>query len=294
MEGVELRIATIGGGVDLRRSGVAPAAHLRRVALGVGEDHLPLLVRLGTDLLGPFLTFGAGPGGDFLPVGAHPVVDAVEDRLAPATGVVGQVDALDADVGDLDAEGGRTLVDPRDEFGGDVATTGLRQLAQRAAVDQVPQGVLDDRRQAGHGLGLDAAAGRAVVLRDVGDAPCDEVVDLDVLLLRREVTLVVGRHRQESTVEGPHGVDQGGLEAQPRLDVLLDDLAEAEHEGRFALVHGVERAASEDEGDGTAEQQVGKVSDHVSGSLRGTGVPVPAGRAAVRWHRRPGPARRDG
>src|SRR2546427_907682 len=102
IEGSELRVAPERLGEQLRRFRIAVALHLLRVAIRLGDDHLALPVGVGANLFALCRAGGAQFVGDALALGLHPAIDRIGDGRR-------EVDALDAHIGDLDAEGLRLV-----------------------------------------------------------------------------------------------------------------------------------------------------------------------------------------
>src|SRR5690606_10291837 len=213
-------IATVGPGIDPCRFGIALAAQLLRVALGLGQDHGLLAVGLRTDLLRQLLALGTQLAGDLLALGAHAPVHLL-DHLAAG----GQVDALDPDVDDADAQGGRAAVDSPQLARDDLVAVAGYHLLQRAGVDLVAQRIPDDRSQARDGDSL-VATGGAVERARVVDLSDGEEVDADVLLFGGQVALGLRVEDLQATIVDMRGLDQRPLEMQAGTDVGAHDLAQ--------------------------------------------------------------------
>src|SRR2546428_1297354 len=97
VEGIELGILTVRGGIDRRRLGVSVALGLLRLLVGVGQDHFALPIRVGTDLLRLGRALRAQLVGDALALRLHPLIDLRQHFL-------GQLDPAQAHVDDLDAD----------------------------------------------------------------------------------------------------------------------------------------------------------------------------------------------
>src|SRR6266705_5263269 len=97
VEGVELGILPICGGIDRRRLGVAGSLGLLRRPVSVGEDHLTLPIGVGADLLRLRRALRAQFVGDALALGFHALVDLRQNFL-------GQLDPAQADLDDLDPD----------------------------------------------------------------------------------------------------------------------------------------------------------------------------------------------
>src|SRR5438034_3742218 len=97
VEGVELRILSVRGGVDRRGLRVAVALRLLRLLVGIGQNHFALPIRIGADLLGLGRALRAQLVGDALALGFHALVDLRQHFL-------GQLDAAQANVDEPDAD----------------------------------------------------------------------------------------------------------------------------------------------------------------------------------------------
>src|SRR5690606_37711435 len=106
LEGIERGVAIGGLGVDPCSARIALASQPLGVALGLGDDHLALPVGLRADGLCLLRTFGAQAAGDLVALGPHAAVDVLDDLA-----VGRQVDALQPQVDDPDADGGGAPVD---------------------------------------------------------------------------------------------------------------------------------------------------------------------------------------
>jgi len=141
VERVELGVHPVGLRVDRRRPGVALALDLLGIAVCLGQQHLALAVRIGTDLLAlgradrPLLV------GDALALGLHAAVHRLADLRD-------EVDALQPDVDDLDAEVLGGFLHGDANFLHRLLALARRDLVDRAAVDRVVQRVAHERRDA--------------------------------------------------------------------------------------------------------------------------------------------------
>ncbi len=120
VEPKEIRVLVEGRGIGPVPLGVALALDALRFAGGVGLDHRHLAVGRGADAPRRALAFGTPFGGLALPLGLHPAIDRLHVGLR-------QVDALDTDIDDLDAE--------RLGFGVHLARDGAHQFLAPVAHD---------------------------------------------------------------------------------------------------------------------------------------------------------------
>src|SRR5690606_34390755 len=230
---------------------------------GLGQDHGPLAVGLGADLLRGLLALGSQPAGNLLALGPHPPVH-VGDHLA----VGRQVDPLDPQVDDADADGGRALVDLLQLLGEQLVAGAGHDLGQGARVDLVAQRVLDERRQALHRDRL-VATGGAVERAHLLDHAYREAVHGDVLALGGQVALRFGVEHLQAAVELERLLDHRDLEVQAGPGGALDATELQDHRG-LALAHHVDRAEQhEDRGDGDCNPYSAAVHRDGSWLVRG-------------------------
>ena len=210
----ELRVLAERLGEDRRRLGVAVALDLLRVAVRLGDDHFALAVGVGADLLALGRAGGAQLVGDLLALGRHAAVDRFGD-------VADEVDALDADVEDLDAEGLGVVAEAAAHVEHHLVALGREHAADRALGHLLVERRMHDRRQAR----LEVLHVGAVVqdeLARIVDAPLHEPVDDQALLLGREDRPRLGAvERLDATVE-----EDDVLERRRQLELqagLLND-----------------------------------------------------------------------
>ena len=128
IERVELGVLPERRGVDRRRLGVAFALDLLRLPVGFGEDDLALAIGVGADLLRLGAALRAQLVGDALALRFHALVDLRQH-------FVGQLDAPQAHVDDLDADRARVGVDLLPRLGHDLVALGRDHLVDGALVD---------------------------------------------------------------------------------------------------------------------------------------------------------------
>jgi hypothetical protein len=160
----------------------------------------------------------------------------------PSADVVGQVDALQAHVDDLDADAAQVGVGVLAHQLHDVVALAGHHVMHGALAEFHLQAVGDGLLQAPRGALL--VAHRDVVLLDVENAPLDERVHRHRDVARGEeaerLGIVVG---QDAHVEGAHVLHQRPLEVQPGLGDDLLHLAQLEDDGVLALVDGEHHGA---------------------------------------------------
>ena len=139
---------------------------------------------------------------------------------------------------------------------GDVRACAGDQVVERARGELEAQRILDDRSEALVGEGLvRIRTERTVIRRRIGNPPLDVEVDIDRLLLGREITLRLRFQVEDTAVVTHHLLDQRQLVMQAgRIFVggaaAADDTAELQDQRTLALGHD-ERAV----GDQPDEQQ---------------------------------------
>src|SRR5690606_16379751 len=174
----------------------------------------------------------------------HAAVDVLDDLA-----VGRQVDALQPQVDDPDADGGGAPVDRLQLLLDDLGTIAGHDLLQGAGVDLVAQRVLDDRREAIHGDAFIAARG-AIERTHVLDHADGEEVHRHVLALGSQVALRLCVQYLQATVEDQGALDQRPLEVQAGADVGPVHAAQVQHHGDLALADHVGAAhQAQDQGD---------------------------------------------
>ena len=136
----ELRILAEGIGKDRRRLGIAVTLDLLRVAIRLGNDHFALPVSIGADLLALGSAGGTQLVRDLLPLRGHAAVDRVGD-------VAHEVDTLDPDVEDLDAEGLCVVGEATAHVLHDPVARTREDLADGALGHFLVEGGVDDGRE---------------------------------------------------------------------------------------------------------------------------------------------------
>src|SRR5437867_6328447 len=141
VEGVELGILPVRGGVDRRGLRIPVTLGLLRLLVGVGQNHFALAVGIGADLLGLGPALRTQLVGDALALGLHALVDLRQDFL-------GQLDPAQAHVDDLDADLLRVGVGALPRLRHDLVALGGDRLVDSAFVDLLAENRADRLRQA--------------------------------------------------------------------------------------------------------------------------------------------------
>ena len=137
-----------------------------------------------------------------------------------------------------------------------------------ALAEFLAQAAIDRLRQA-HACQAFVALHADVVLLDVDDAPLHERIHQHRLVLgSHELLRLLRIEREDARVEVTHVVDQRDLEKQPGAGLDRNDLAEPEHDGVLALVHGEQAQAGHHQRDDQGYQCGAYAESHLASLSR--------------------------
>ena len=221
IEGEELRIGAIGLGEDPVTLAVAFTADLFRLLLSRRNRHCHLAIRLRLDLGALLRALRAVGGRALLTLGLHAAKHGFRVFL-------GQVGALDAHVGNLDAETPRAhahlVTDVSHQMialgAHDVADGGVRKRGAQRRIQHAAE-LCVGALHVEHGL---------IKQQRVGDAIAHESVDLKALIVGHQDFLSLVFERKDAFVDIYDIVDKRHLHVEARsADEVAYGLAEAQH-----------------------------------------------------------------
>src|SRR5690606_35457912 len=213
--------------------GVALAAQLLGIAIGLRQYYGALTIGVGPDTLRRLAAARPEVAGHPLALGRHAPVHRFAD-------VARQINALDPHIDDANPQRLRRLHRLLGQDVHDPAALAGNHFLDGATAEFGTQAAANDFAQALVGAGR-IASDRRIETTGILNAPLDEGVDDDVLLLRGQEPCRILVEGVDAVIEAPHGVHDRRLEVQARPDIGLDDPAELELDADLGLVDGVHR-----------------------------------------------------